>query len=194
MKQLLERVDRRTWLGIALAATAALVTLSISKPAPTVDVVFAGEDLPAGVRLADLTLVTRPLPAPFGMLIEPDLDAVSEWTLAEPIRRDEPVLPSLLRAPALAENPDLFALAVDPSHAVLGRISAGDYVDVYVTWKDDDITTRIAEGLYVVEARTDDDGFGDGEVQMLLAVDRDRAELLTHAVRTGDVDIVKRAS
>ncbi len=194
MKQLLERVDRRTWLGIALAATAALLTLSISKPAPTVDVVFAGEDLPAGVRLADLTLVTRQLPASFGMLNEQDLDAVGEWTLAEPIGQDEPVLPSLLRAPALAENPDLFALAVDPSHAVLGRISAGDYVDVYVTWKDDDITTRIAEGLYVVEARTDDDGFGDGEVQMLLAVDRDRAELLTHAVRTGDVDIVKRAS
>ncbi len=193
MKQLLERVDRRTWLGIALAATAALLTLSISKPAPTVDVVFAGEDLPAGVRLADLTLVTRQLPASFGMLNEQDLDAVGEWTLAEPIGQDEPVLPSLLRAPALAENPDLFALAVDPSHAVLGRISAGDYVDVYVTWRDDDITTRIAESLYVVEARTEDDGFGDGEVQMLLAVDRDRAELLTHAVRTGDVDIVKRA-
>ncbi|MBT8249753.1 MAG: hypothetical protein KJN81_05785 [Acidimicrobiia bacterium] len=193
MKQLLERVDRRTWLGIALAATAALLTLSISKPAPTVDVIFAGEDLPAGVRLADLTLVTRQMPASFGMLNEQDLDAVGEWTLAEPIGQDEPILPSLLRAPALAENPDLFALAVDPSHAVLGRISAGDYVDVYVTWRDDDITTRIAEGLYVVEARTDDDGFGDGEVQMLLAVDRDSAERLTHAVRTGDVDIVKRA-
>ncbi|NNC43287.1 MAG: hypothetical protein HKO03_08640 [Acidimicrobiia bacterium] len=193
MKQLLERVDRRTWLGIGLAATAALLTLSISKPAPTVDVIFAGEDLPAGVRLADLTLVTRQMPASFGMLNEQDLDAVGEWTLAEPIGQDEPILPSLLRAPALAENPDLFALAVDPSHAVLGRISAGDYVDVYVTWRDDDITTRIAEGLYVVEARTDDDGFGDGEVQMLLAVDRDSAERLTHAVRTGDVDIVKRA-
>lgn len=193
MKQLLERVDRRTWLGIALAATAALLTLSISKPAPTVDVIFAGEDLPAGVRLADLTLVTRQMPASFGMLTEQDLDAVGEWTLAEPIGQDEPILPSLLRAPALAENPDLFALAVDPSHAVLGRISAGDYVDVYVTWRDDDITTRVAEGLYVVEARTDDDGFGDGEVQMLLAVDRDSAERLTHAVRTGDVDIVKRA-
>ncbi|MBT8200216.1 MAG: hypothetical protein KJO36_06850 [Acidimicrobiia bacterium] len=193
MKQLLERVDRRTWLGIALAATAALLTLSISKPAPTVDVIFAGEDLPAGVRLADLALVTRQMPASFGMLNEQDLDAVGEWTLAEPIGQDEPILPSLLRAPALAENPDLFALAVDPSHAVLGRISAGDYVDVYVTWRDDDITTRIAEGLYVVEARTDDDGFGDGEVQMLLAVDRDSAERLTHAVRTGDVDIVKRA-
>ncbi len=193
MKDLLERVDRRTWLGIALAAIAAFLTLSMSRPAPTVNVVFAGEDLPAGVALSDLALEMKPLPASFGMLSEDDLTSVRDWSLAEPIGADEPILPSLLRAPALADNPDLFAISVDPAHAVLGRISAGDFVDIYVTWRTGDTTQRIADNLYVVEARTDDDGFGDAQVQMLLAVDRDRAELLANAVRTGDVDVVKRA-
>lgn len=193
MIEFLRRVDRRTWLGIGLAAAAALLTLNLSRPAPTVGVVFANSDLPAGIPLSELDLTIRQLSSGQGMVVEADLPAVGEWLLAEPIAKNEPLVPSQLRAPERTDHPDLLALSVDPAHAVLGRLSAGDLVDIYVTWDADNATERLAEAVHVVEARTDDDGFGDAEVQMLLAVDGDLAELLTGAVHTGALDIVKRA-
>lgn len=193
MIEFLKRVERRTWLGIALAAAAALLALNVSRPAPTFDVVFANSDLPAGIPLSELDLDIRPLSSGEGMVVEADLSAVNEWSLAEPIAKDEPLVPSLLRAPERTDHPDLLALSVDPAHAVLGRLSAGDVIDIYVTWDADSATERLAEAVHVVEARTDDDGFGDAEVQMLLAVDRELAELLTGAVHIGALDIVKRA-
>ena len=52
-------VDRRMMLGIGLAAAAALLVLAVTRPAPTVSVLVAGADLPAGTPLSQLDVAVK---------------------------------------------------------------------------------------------------------------------------------------
>lgn len=190
----LPRIDRRTVLGVLLAALAAALVLTTTRPPPTVGVLVAATDLSAGVPLTAADVNVRRLASARGMVEGDSIGELTGWSLAAPVTAGEPLLPSLLREPARQASPSLFALAVDEDHAVLGNLAAGDLVDVIVTWEgpagEPGITELLAEDVFIVESRIDVNT-GTPGVQLLLAVDDPMALRLATAVHAGEFDLVK---
>lgn len=188
------RVDRRVVVGVLLAALAAALVLATTRPPPTVPVLVAAADLPAGQPLTSADVSVRELASSRGLVAGDSLGELTGWSLAAPVGAGEPLLPSLLREPERLTQPSLFALAVDEEHAVLGRLAAGDLVDVIVTWDapvgEAAVTELLADDVYVVEARRGD-STGSPAVQLLLAVDDELALRLATAVHAGEFDLVK---
>ncbi len=188
------RPDTRTLLGIGLAALAALLVLWMTRPAPTVPVLVAGSDLPAGTPLSALDLTVRHTSDPDGLVVGDEPGELSDWVLVAPIASGEPLLPSLLRPPEVQSAPDLLALEIDESHAVLGRIDPGDRVDVYASTSrpgEPAVTRLVASSVFVVDSTVSESSVNGGQVQLLLAVDDALAAALTTAMNEGDLDLVR---
>jgi Flp pilus assembly protein CpaB len=190
----LPRPDMRTMIGIGLAAVAALLVLWLTRPVPTVPILVAGSDLPAGTPLADLDIDVRRTADGNGMVVGDAPGDLSDWVLVAPLAAGEPLLPSLLRPPEVRSAPDLLAVEIDEAHAVLGRIDPGDHVDVYASTSqpgEPTTTRRIASSVYVVDASVADSSVNGGKVRLLLAVDDSLAATLTSAMNAGDLDLVR---
>jgi len=191
----LPSVDRRTMLGIGLAAAAALLVLVVTRPAPTVSVLVAGADLPAGTPLSQLDVAVKSVPDATGFVAGNELGELSDWSLRIPISRGEPLVPSLLQSPHRVAAPDVMAFEVDASHAVLGRLSAGDLVDVYVTTGGGPgatpVTALVASRVFIVDATMADTSGAIDRAELLVAVDTELAETLTSALHQGEIDLVQ---
>jgi len=188
------RLDARTLIGIGLAATAALLVLWLTRPAPMSPVLVAGGDLPAGTPLSELDISVRRVAVPEGLVAGDELGELSDWTLVTSISAGEPLIASLLRPPALQTAPDLLAMEIERARAVLGRIDPGDRIDVYgsTARPGEPAETRlIASGVYVVDAATSESTVGGERVELLLAVDDGLAAALTEAMSGGDIDLVR---
>ncbi|MEA3502635.1 MAG: RcpC/CpaB family pilus assembly protein [Actinomycetota bacterium] len=188
------RPDTRTLLGIGLAAVAALLVLWMTRPIPTVPVLVAGSDLPAGTPLSELDLTVRNTADADGLVVGDEPGELSDWVLVAPIASGEPILPSLLRAPEVQEAPDLLALELDSAHAVLGRINPGDRIDIYSSTSrpgEPTETRLVASSVFVVDATVSDSTVNGDQIQLLLAVDHGLAATLTAAMNEGDLDLVR---
>lgn len=192
----LPRVAPRTMLGVGLAAVAALLVLVVTRPPATVPVLVAGSDLPAGTPLAELEIDTRQVASADGLVAGDSLGELSDWVLAAPIAAGEPLVPSQLRPSAAITAPDTMAVELEAGHAVLGRLTGGDLVDVYATTTIGGApaeTTLIAASLYVLDARMVESNAGPDRVELLLAVDADTARAITNAIHAGEIDLVRIA-
>lgn len=188
------RPDARTLLGIGLAAIAALLVLWMTRPVPTVPVLIAGSDLPAGTPLSELDLSVRNTTDADGLVVGDEPGELSEWVLVAPIASGEPILPSLLRAPEVRAAPDLLALELDRAHAVLGRIDPGDRIDIYASTSrpgEPPETRLVASSVFVVDATVSGSTVGGDQIQLLLAVDDALAASLTAAMNESDLDLVR---
>ena len=190
-------IDRRTVLGILLAAIAAGIVLMLTRPVATTPVLVAGGDLPAGTPLGELDLDVRRVGSPEGMVVGDSIGDLSDWVLRVPVSEGEPIVPSLLLPPQVLSAPDAFALTLDRAHAVQGRIAAGDSVDVLVTTAGTNDspsnTTTAAQSVYVLDVDVGDEGFNADRVAVLLAVDTDLAAILANAREVGTIDLVRVA-
>lgn len=190
----LPAVAPRTMLGIGLAAVAALLVLVVTRPAPTVPILVAGADLPAGTPLSELEIDVRSVQSAAGLVAGDEVGELEGWVLGAPISAGEPLLPSQLRPPEVLAAPDALAVELPAAHAVLGQLGAGDRVDVYATTSvpgEPTETTLIASAVYILEARTIESTTSQDRVELLLAVDRATARAVTSAMHAGDVDLVK---
>ncbi len=192
------RVDRRTIAAAVLAATAALLVLVLTRPAPTIPVLVAAADLPLGAPLDEGSVRVRNFTSADGLVRGDGVGDLAGWTLAAPLRAGEPLVPSLLRAPEQSNHPNLFSVAVDQEHAVLGQLGAGDRVDIFVTWPgnglEPGVTELLAADVYVVDARDDGSSIrGSPRIDLLFAVDDELAFTLAGAVRSGELDLMKVA-
>lgn len=188
------RPDMRTLLGIGLAAVAALLVLWMTRPIPTVPVLVAGSDLPAGTPLSELDLSVRNTTDAGGLVVGDEPGELSDWVLVTPLAAGEPILPSLLRAPEVQAAPNLLALELDSAHAVLGRIDPGDRVDIYASTSrpgEQTETRLVASSVFVVDATISDSTVSGDEIQLLLAVDDTLAATLTAAMNGSDLDLVR---
>ena len=188
------RPDTRTLVGVGLAATAALLVLWLTRPAPTVPVLVAGSDLPAATPISELDLSVRHTADATGMVVGDSPGDLSDWVLSAPLAAGEPLLPSLLRPPEVQTAPNLLALEIDEAHAVLGRLDPGDRVDIYASTSPLGAPTEtrlIAHSVYVVDATVSDSSVGSSQVQLLLAVDDELAATLTAAMNGGALDLVR---
>jgi Flp pilus assembly protein CpaB len=190
----LPAVAPRTLLGVGLAAVAAFLVLIVTRPAPTVPVLVAGEDLPAGTPLSELEIDMRQVASADGLVAGDDIGELGEWVLASPIADGEPLIASQLRPSAALAAPNVMAIQLDAGHAVLGRLSGGDLVDAYATTDRPGAsaeTTLIAASLYVLEASHTESNAGPHRVELLLAVDDSTARTLTNAMHDGEIDLVR---
>ena len=188
------RPDARTLLGIGLAAVSVLLVLWMTRPVPTVPVLVAGSDLPAGTPLSELDLSVRNTTDPDGLVVGDEPGELSDWVLVAPLTAGEPLLPSLLRAPEVQAAPDLLALELDRSHAVLGRIDPGDRVDIYASTSrpgEPAETRLIASSVFVVDAAIAESTVNGDQIELLLAVDDALAATLTAAMNGSDLDLVR---
>lgn len=190
----LPTVDRRTIVGIGLAALAAALVLVVTRPAPTYPVLVAGTDLPAGTPLSEVDLDVRRIADPGGLVQGTEPGELADWTLKVPLAAGEPLLTSLLQPPQVLSAPDLLALDIEAAHAVLGRLVAGDLVDVYLTsgsGVEPAATRLVASDVFVVEAHLVEAGGGRDRVELLVAVDDRLAAELATAARSGQLDLVR---
>lgn len=188
-------IDRRTLLGIGLAALAAVLVLLVTRPSPTVSVLVAGGDLPAGTPLGELDVTVRNVADGTGLVVGSTVGELSDWSLLVPLGEGEPLVASLLQSPQRAAAPDLLAFDVDASHAVHGRLSPGDLVDVYVTTDlgpaVEPSTELAASRVTVVDAMVSDGAGVSQRVELLVAVDAELAATLTAALHRGEIDLVQ---
>lgn len=193
----LPSVDRRMIVGGILAAIAALGVLQITQPPQRVPVLVAGAELPAGRPLGALDIEIRYVESATGLVSGDSVGDLAEWSLRVPLAEGEPLIGSLLQPPELVEFPNVIALSLDGAHAVLGRLAAGDRVDVYVTmdggFDTDSRTELLATDVYVVDVVASESSVDRGRVNLLLAVDDDLAGLIVSATRTGGIDLVRVA-
>jgi hypothetical protein len=193
----LPTVDRRMILGAILAAIAALGVLVLTRPPDRIPVLAAGSDLSAGRPLSELDIEVRYVESSAGLVVGDSVGELGEWSLRVPLEDGEPLLASLLLPPELVATPNVIALSLPPQNAVLGKLVAGDKVDVYLTHADgfevSQETELLASSVYIVEAVTSESSGSGGRVNVLLAVDDDLAAHLAAASHSGDIDLVRVA-
>ena len=125
---------RRLLAALCLgAAAAAAVHAVAAPPAPTVEVLVAAHDLPAGHELAEDDLVLLGLPP--DAVPEGVLRTVVGETLASPVRAGEPITDVRLVGSGLAAaHPDLATLPVRlPDAGQAALLDPGDRIDLLAT-------------------------------------------------------------
>ncbi len=193
----LPAVDRRMIVGGILAAVAALGVLQLTSPPERTPVLVAGSDLVAGRALGDMDIEVRYVESSTGLVVGDSVGALEEWSLRVPLAEGEPLVASLMQPPELIAMPNVIALSLASQNAVLGRLVAGDKVDVYLTsaggFDTEQITELLAADVYGVEAVVTESSVDRGRVNVLLAVDDELAGKLASASHTGDIDLVRVA-
>jgi Flp pilus assembly protein CpaB len=190
-------IDRRKVAGGILAAIAALGVLQVTKPPDRIPVLVAGAALEAGRPLSDLDIVIRHVATAEGMVVGDSVGDLAEWSLRVPLAEGEPLVASLMQPPELLASPNVIALSLAAENAVLGRLVAGDKVDVYVTsaadFDSEPTTELLARSVYIVEAVVSESSVDRGRVNVLLAVDDELAARLAAASHDGEIDFVRVA-
>lgn len=146
---------RRRLLAVLCTVGAVAAGLRATAPpaAPTVEVLVAGRDLPAGAELrADdvTTVAVSPDTAPDGVLT--DVADATGAILAAPLRSGEPVTDVRLVGAGLADAaPGTVAVPVRLSDAAqAGLLRVGDEVDLLATDPEARTTTTVASGALVL--------------------------------------------
>jgi Flp pilus assembly protein CpaB len=193
----LPNVDRRMAIGAILAGIAALGVLVLTKPPERVPVLVAGSDLVAGRPLGEMDVQVRYVDSSTGLVTGDSVGDLEEWSLRVPLAEGEPLVASLMQPPEVLASPNVIALSLQAQNAVLGRLVAGDKVDVYMTSKggidSQPTTVLLASSVYVVETVVPESTIDRGRVNVLLAVDDELAAQLASASHTGDIDLVRVA-
>ena len=188
-------VDRRLVVGGLLAALAAVLVLVLTQSPDRIPILVVKADAASGVALGELDIEVLYVESADGLVQGSTLGELNSWSLSVPLAAGEPLLKSLLRPPAMAAMPNVLAMSLAGEHAVLGQLSAGDLVDVYVTADrllgEVPTTSLVATNIYVVAATLSENPADRGRVDVLVAVDDARAPVLAHAARTGGIDLVK---
>ncbi len=179
---------------IAVAAVGAFVAAERSGRAPTDPIVVAADTIREGEVLEadDLRVVDGALP---------DVAAAGTFGAAEPlvgrvaigpIAEGEVVQAGSVTDHRVAGGLHEVAVTLPRAQIAVGRLKAGERVDVFVTY--DDRTTTVVRGAEVVEIGADDSESltSDREITLVVAVpDGDAVAAVVHALRTGDVTVVR---
>ncbi|MFV1999586.1 MAG: RcpC/CpaB family pilus assembly protein [Acidimicrobiia bacterium] len=188
-------LDRRTLLGLLLAALSGIIVLTLTRPPTLTPVLVAGGDINAGTPLGQVALDVRRVSSADGLVAGDTIGDLADWTIRVPLSAGEPLLPSLLVPPAVGSTPDALALSLDRAHAVQGQLVAGDTVDILVTsvtsLDSSAVTETVASGVYILSVDLGDTGFDADRVDVVLAVDAATASLIANARETGTIDLLR---
>jgi Flp pilus assembly protein CpaB len=179
-------------LLMAIAAVGVFLAYTDATRGPTGHVIVADRELRAGETIAadDLRRVTAQLPGDAGTF-EDASELVGRAVLG-PIGAGEIVQAGSVtddRGEATAHE---VALTLPRSQIAVGRLKQGERVDVFVT--SDDRTTSVVRDARVVQITNQEDGSltSAREITLVVAVPSgDAVAAMVHALRTGDVTVVR---
>jgi Flp pilus assembly protein CpaB len=180
-------------LLITLAAIGVFVAYADAAGGPSDRVVIARHALRIGeiIEAGDLRVVTAELPADANGWFA-DVDALIGRVALGPIGEGEIVQAGSLTDDRATSPAHEVALLLPREQVAVGHLKQGERVDVFVTR--DDRTTSVVRGAQVVQIGTEDDGSlaGAREVTIVVAAPSgEAAAALVHALRTGDVTVVR---
>lgn len=186
----------RAILGAALMAIAAVAVFLAYRGAadgPTDSVVVARNPLRAGEQLeaADLRLEKAQLP-PGSKGTFASTELLVGRVLLAPVGQGEIVQASSVTAERAAVPSHEIELALPREQVAVGRLKRGERVDVFVTT--DERTTSVVRGAVVVQIGSTGDGSltSQRETSLVVSVESaDSVAALVHALRTGDVTVVR---
>jgi hypothetical protein len=155
-------------------------------------IVVAARAIRAGevLEAADLRAVEGELPD--GASAFASVDALVGHVALGPIGDGEVVQAAAVTDDASTDALQEVALTLPRDQVAVGRLKEGERVDVFVTY--DDVTRSVVRGATVVQLSAGDEGSltSDREVTLVVAVpDGDAVAALVHALRTGDVTVVR---
>lgn len=182
-------------VGGALMAVAAVGVFSAYTDAtdpPTTTFVVADRPMRAGERIeADHLREERgTLPDALHGQSFPVADDVVGRVALSPIGDGDLLQPSMITDDTSAGHE--VAVVLPRSHLAVGRLKQGERVDIFVTR--DDRTESVVRGVAVVQLDAGGDGSLTSERELTLVVevaDGAAVAALVHAVRTGDVTVVR---
>jgi Flp pilus assembly protein CpaB len=180
-------------LLITLAAVGVFMAYAGATGDPSDPVVIARRAIRVGevIDAADLRVVTADLPVDAtGSFV--DVDAVVGRVALGPIGAGEIIQAGALTDDRAASPAHEVALLLPREQVAVGHLKQGERVDVFVTREDR--TTSVVRGAQVLQIGTEGDGSlaGEREVSIVVAAPSgEAAAALVHALRTGDVTIVR---
>jgi Flp pilus assembly protein CpaB len=180
-------------LLITLAAVGVFVAYADATGGPSDPVVIARDAIRIGqvIDAADLRVATADLPADATGAFA-DIDAIVGRVALGPIGAGEIVQAGSLTDDRAASPAHEVALLLPRQQLAVGHLKQGERVDVFVTR--DDRTTSVVRGAQVVQIGTEGDGTltSEREVSVVVAAPSgEAAAALVHALRTGDVTVVR---
>lgn len=178
--------------GLAAAAVASGLSAVAPAPAPSVRVLTAAQDLPAGAVLGADDLVAADVPhalLPDGALT--DLAAVKGRLVAGPVRRGEPLTDVRLLGSGLLPRGSEVAVPVRLAEPATGAlVQVGDTVDVLSASPDGGASAQVvATGLSVLSVPALDEAAGEGAL-VVVAAGRSTAARLAAAAVTGRLSVL----
>ncbi len=179
-------------LLMAVAAVGVFVAYDQAGKRPRDAIVVAARTIRAGEVLDASDLRAEEGELPDGALGFGSVDALVGHVALGPIGDGEVVQPGVVTDDAGAEAAHEVAITLPRSQIAVGRLKEGERVDVFVTY--DEVTRSVVRGTPVVQISADDDGSltSDREITLVVAVpDGDAVAALVHALRTGDVTVVR---
>lgn len=188
------RLDRRFVVAGLLAAVSAVVVLVLTRPPERTPVIVAAADLPAGHVLEASDVAVRYVEDRTGFVVGDSIGELAGYSLAVPMSQGEPLLASIVRSPERVAAASSMSLAVPIERAALGRLAAGDHIDIYMTTSEmsgEARTDLAAHDVYLIDAMVADEPGSRDEVWLLIAVDEQLARQLTTASHAGSLDVVK---
>jgi hypothetical protein len=183
--------------GVLMAVAAIGVFLAVrgASTRETHPVVVAASAIHVGdaIEADDVEVVDADLPADQAQVTFGTAEDVVGHVALGPIGEGEVLQASAVttdaaRGDGLAE----ISLRLPRAQVAVGRLAEGDRVDVYVTY--DDRTSSVVRGVVVVRLSVDDDDSltSDREIELVVAAPSgDDVAALVHALRTGDVTVVR---
>ena len=177
---------------MAVAVVGVFVAYEQASQTPSDPIVVSARPIRLGEVLEadDLRSVDGQLPGDADAFDE--VDSLVGRVALGPIGEGEIVQPgSVTDGPATAGIHEV-AVSLPRRQIAVGRLKAGERVDVFVTYEDR--TTSVVRGAQVVQIGAEDSGSltSDREVSLVVAVPSGEAvAAVVHALRTGDVTVVR---
>ncbi len=181
-------------LLIALAAVGVFLAYTGASRGPTHHVVVATRDIRVGavIEAGDLRVVAAELPSSARPAAFGSTASIIGHVALGPIGTGEIVQTGAVTAERARSNVNEVAITLPRAQIAVGRLKQGERVDVYVTY--DERTASVVRGAEVVQIGADRDRSltSDREVTIVVAVPSgDAVAALVHALRTGDVTVVR---
>jgi Flp pilus assembly protein CpaB len=180
-------------LLMAMAAIGVFLAYEDASGGPSDPVVVARHAIRVGelIDADDLRIVTAELPVGADLAFA-EIAAVVGRVALGPIGEGEIVQAGSITDDQASARAHEVELTLPREQVAVGRLKQGERVDVFVTR--DDITRSVVRGVQVVQIGSDGDASLTSERQVSLVVAAptgDAAAALVHALRTGDVTVVR---
>jgi Flp pilus assembly protein CpaB len=181
-------------LLMSLAAVGVFLAYSGANEAPSDALVVATRAIRVGDEITgdDVRVVRAELPGSTKETTFATTDDVLGRVALGPIDEGEIVQAGAVTADRPVDGGHEVALTLPREQLAVGRLKAGERVDVFVTYEER--TTSVARGAEVVQIATSSDGSltSDREVSVVVAVSSGEVvAAIVHALRTGDVTVVR---